>query len=324
MQALRGGVLVKVVVTIPAYNEEKTISSVIQEIFSGVGGAESVEIVVIDDGSTDCTASEAMKAGAHEVVLHKANRGLGIAFRDGLEAALHRGADVIVNIDADGQYNAAEIPALIRPISDGRADIVLGWRDIDNLDHMPKGKKIGNKFATWLTGQLLGLPIKDAQTGFRAFSREAAQRLNLCGKYTYVQETLIQASQKGLLIEQVPIEFRGREGKSRLISNIGSYALKAGSIIFGTYREYHPLRFFLAVGSIAIAIGIVFGTRVLLHFAQTGAVSPYIPSALLSSFLILVGLGAMALGVFIHMLNGHRRLLEEILYREKRRPFERI
>jgi glycosyltransferase involved in cell wall biosynthesis len=316
-------VLVKLVITIPAYNEEKTISNVLEEISESIDGVDSVETIVIDDGSSDNTASKALQAGAAEIVTHKVNQGLGVTFRDGLEAALRRGADIIVNIDADGQYNAAQIPLLIQPIIEGKADIVLGSRDIDNLDHMPRGKKIGNKLATMVTRQLSGLPIKDAQTGFRAFSKGAALMMNLNGKYTYVQETLIQAHQKGLLVEQVPVEFRGREGKSRLIPNIGAYALRAGSTIFGTYREYHPLKFFLAVGVILILIGLGFGSRVLFNYSETGMVSPYLPSAILSSLLFILGLGAIALGIFLQMLNGQRRLIEEILYRQKQRPFER-
>ncbi len=308
----------KLVITIPAYNEEKTIPNVIKEIPSSIEGADTVEIIVIDDGSRDGTVREAKKAGAHYFVYHKVNKGLGVTFRDGLEAALGRGADIIVNIDADGQYNATQIPDLIQPILKGKADVVLGWRDVNNLKFMPPGKRIGNRLATWVTRQLVGLPIKDAQTGFRAFSREAAQRLNLYGRYTYVQETLIQASQKGLIIEQVPIEFRQRPGKSRLIASIGAYALRAGSVIFGTYRDYHPLKFFLPIGGGLIIIGLGFGIRILIHFSQTGMVSPYIPSAILSSLLVVTGLGVTALGVFTHMLNSQRRLIEEILYRQKR------
>jgi len=160
----------KLVVTIPAYNEEATIAGVIEEIPRQIEGIDSIEIIVIDDGSTDDTAAKAIESGAAEVIKHKKNRGLGVSFKDGLDAAIERGADVIVNIDADGQYNPAQIAVLIKPIVEGKADIVLGWRDIDKLDFMPRGKKLGNKLATWLTRRLSGLPIKDAQTGFRAFS----------------------------------------------------------------------------------------------------------------------------------------------------------
>lgn len=308
----------KLVVTIPAYNEEKTIASVINDVPRHIKGIDSIGVLLIDDGSTDNTATEAIKAGGDEIVTHKANNGLGVAFRDGLNSALEKGADIIVNIDADGQYNAHQIPTLIKPIVDGKADIVLGWRDIDNLDFMPKGKKLGNKLATWLTRRLSGLPIKDAQTGFRAFSREAALRMNLSGKYTYVQETLIQASHKGLKIEQVPVEFRGRDGKSRLISSLGAYATRGGAIIFSTYCNYHPLKFFGSIGGTLILVGSGFGVRVLVHFSQTGMVSPHLPSAILASLLIITGLGTIALGIFAHMLNSQRRLNEEILYRLKR------
>lgn len=309
----------KLVVTIPAYNEEKAIASVIREVPRHIEGVDSIEVVLIDDGSTDNTKTEAVKAGGDAIVVHRLNKGLGVAFRDGLDLALERGADIVVNIDADGQYNATQIPSLIKPIIDGKADMVLGRRDINNLDFMPRGKKLGNRLATWLVRRLTGLPIKDAQTGFRAFSREAALRMNLYGKYTYVQEIIIQASHKGLKIEQVPIEFRRREGKSRLISSLGTYAVRAGAIIFSTYRDYHPLRFFGAIGGTLILVGLGFGVRVLVHFGQTGMVSPYLPSAILASLLVISGLLAFVIGIFADVVNSQRRLSEEILYRLKKR-----
>jgi len=308
----------KLVVTIPAYNEGATISMVLREIPRYIEGVDSIEIILIDDGSTDNTVNEAIKNGVDEVVTHTVNRGLGVSFRDGIDRALQNGADLIVNIDADGQYNASQISDLIQPILDGRADIVLGCRDINNLSHMPKGKKLGNKLASWITRRLSGLPIKDAQTGFRAFSKEAVLRLNLYGKYTYVQETLIQASHKGLQIEQIPVEFRARDGKSRLISNISTYALRAGATIFSTYRDYYPLRLFSFFSGVITILGLGFGIRVLVHFSQTGMVSPHLPSAVLASLLIIIGLGTFALGIFVHMLNTQKRLSEEILYRLKK------
>jgi glycosyltransferase involved in cell wall biosynthesis len=308
----------KLVVTIPAYNEESTISGVLREIPRKIDGIDTIEVLLIDDGSTDNTVKKAIESGMDEVVIHKKNKGLGAAFRNGMDVALEKNADIIVNIDADGQYNAAQIPDLIKPILDGKADIVLGWRDIDKLDFMPKGKKLGNKLATWVTRRLSGLPIKDAQTGFRAFTREAALKLNLYGKFTYVQETLIQASHKALQIEQVPVEFRARNGKSRLISNISNYAFRAGATIFSTYRDYYPLRLFSFISGVLIIPGLGFGILVLVHFYQTGMVSPHLATAVLASLLIIIGLGTFALGVFVHMLNTQRHLSEEILYRLKK------
>ena len=308
----------KLVVTIPAYNEEATIARVLKEIPRKIEGIDAIETVVVDDGSDDNTVREALLSGVDEIITHRMNMGLGITFRDGMNCALEKDADIIVNIDADGQYDTSQIDILIKPILTSQADIVLGWRDIDRLDFMSRGKKLGNKLATWVTRRLSGQPIKDAQTGFRAFSREAALKLNLFGKYTYVQETIIQAAHKDLSIAQVPIEFKARDGESRLVTNMLGYAIKAGRIIFSTYRDYYPLRFFSFIGGIFSVIGLALGIKVLVHFAQTGMVSPYIPSTILSSLLIIVGMGTIALGVFVHMLNNQRRLSEEILYRLKK------
>ena len=309
----------KLVVTIPAYNEEKTIAGVIREIPRRIDGVDTVEVVVIDDGSGDDTARQATEAGADRIVSHKRNEGLGVTFKDGLEAALDMGADLIVNIDGDGQYNAEEVPALVKPLLDNKADIVLGWRDIDKLEFMPRGKKIGNKVATWVTRRTCGLHIEDAQSGFRAFSREAALRMNLSGKYTYVQETIMEAKYKGLKIEQIPIEFRPREGQSRLIPSLATYARRAGTIIIGTYWGYHPLRIFSIVGMFLIMIGIGFGAMVLVHFIQNGTISPHAPSAIAAPLLIITGLQAIILGLFADTIRSQRLFQEEILYRLKRK-----
>ena len=309
----------KLVVTIPAYNEEKTVADVIAEIPRQVEGIEAVEILVVDDGSTDDTVSQAREAGADNILSHRKNEGLGISFKDGLEAALEMGADIIVNIDGDGQYNAREIPTLTKPLLENKADIVLGWRDIDRLDFMPRGKRIGNKIATWLTNKVSGMVIKDAQSGFRAFSREAALRMNLSGRYTYVQETIIEAKYKGLKIEQVPIEFRPRQGESRLIPSLPTYARRAGAIILGTYWGYHPLKILSFIGMLLILFGIILGAIVLTRFIQTGTVSPHLPTAIAAPLLIITGLQAIILGLFADAIKSQRLFQEEILYRLKRK-----
>jgi glycosyltransferase involved in cell wall biosynthesis len=308
----------KLVVTIPAYNEESSIGGVIAEIPRRMDGVAGVQVLVLDDGSTDGTVAAAQKAGADKIVRHRQNKGLGTTFRDALDAALGMGADIIVNIDADGQYNAADIPALIVPIIENRADVVLGWRDIGKLDFMPPGKKIGNRIATRATRMLSGFPVKDAQTGFRAFSRDAAMRMYLSGGYTYVQETLMQAKYKGMAIEQVPVEFRARKGKSRLISSIFSYAARASRVIFITFKDYRPLKLFLYSGFFLFLIGLGLGIRVLVHFVQTGGVTPHAPSAIAATLLIIVGMGTMLFGIVADMFKKQRLLSEEILYRLKK------
>jgi len=303
---------------IPAYNEENTIAKVIEEIPRKIDGIDSVEVLVIDDGSTDRTSEIAKKAGADYLLIHKRNLGLARTFKDGLDFALALGADIIVNIDADAQYNAKEIPKLIEPILKGEADIVIGDRQIDKLDHMPKSKKIGNKIASWVTRRLSGLPIKDAQTGFRAFSREAAMKLNILGEYTYTQETIIQAAKKGLKVVEIPVEFRRREGKSRLISSIWGYAKNAGITILRTYRDYHPFKVFVAIGGLIFLAGTLVALRVLLHYFETGAVTPHLPSAVLSVLLILIGSLTAIFGLLADMLRTQRELIEDVLWRMKR------
>lgn len=310
--------LMKLIVMIPAYNEEESISSVVKEIPRIIDGINSVEILIIDDGSVDSTVDEAKKAGTDHILKHISNQGLAKTFRDGLNKALELGADIIVNTDADFQYNGQEIPQLIKPILQGKADIVIGNRQISTLDHMPVGKLWGNRIATKVTRFATGLPILDAQTGFRAFSRDAALKMNLTGDYTYVQETLIQAAHKDLTLIQIPVEFRKREGESRLISSLPRYARMAGMTILRSFRDYNPFMVFFSVGLILIIIGLVSGTKVIIHYLATGGVTPYLPSAVLTTVLVTVGLQAIVFGLLADMMKTQREFMEEILYRIKK------
>jgi len=312
----------RLVIMIPAYNEEETIASVIKEIPRKIEALDSVQVLVINDGSTDRTVEVAREAGADEILSHRTNLGLGVAFRDGLERALKMGADIIVNIDADRQYNAKEIPKLIVPIVENRADVVLGWRDTSNLEFIPFSKKIGNKIATWVTRRVSGLSIRDSQTGFRAFSQEAALRMNLSGGYTHVQETLIQAKNKGLKIEEVPVEFKERKGDSRLIYSLSSYAKEAGGIIIKSYRDYAPLKVFSYMGTVFTIVGVIFAVRVLVHFLKTGMVSGRMGSVVVASMLITLGFLIFVLGLLADMFKTHRELQEEILYKLKKMEIE--
>jgi glycosyltransferase involved in cell wall biosynthesis len=304
-------------VIIPAFNEEATIGDVIRLIPRNA--LNNVKVLVVNDGSTDNTAEEAKKAGADKIISFKENKGLASAFKKGLEEALKMRGDIIVNIDADGQYDPREIPDLIKPIVDGEADIVLGSRFKGLIEHMPKRKKWGNILATWTVSFLAGIPISDSQTGFRAFSREAVLRLNILSDYTYVQETVIQAAYKRLRIVEVPCTFRRRKaGESRLISSLLSYAKKSGLTILRTYINYKPLRTFLIIGGALSLIGVIIGLRVLIHFLLTGLVSPYIPSAILTAILVIVGFQIIVLGLVADMIGAERRLMEEVLYKLKK------
>jgi glycosyltransferase involved in cell wall biosynthesis len=312
----------KLVITIPAYNEEQSIASVIKEIPRDC--CEIVEVVVIDDGSSDNTYFEAMNAGADKIIRFKKNRGLAPAFRAGIEMAISMGADIILNTDADGQYDGKEIPALIRPILDGKADVVLGSRTKGFIEEMPIEKRIGNSMATYVTRQLSGQYISDAQTGFRAFTRDVALHMNILSDYTYVQETLIQIAQQDVVMAEVPITFRKRiGGGSRLISNIFKYARRAGSTMITTYRDYRPLRTFFIIGGFFIICGLITGSIVLYHYFQFGMVTGKLPTAILTVLLIFLGFQCFITGILADMLRSHKKVQDEILYRLKKMEYEK-
>jgi glycosyltransferase involved in cell wall biosynthesis len=313
----------RIIVMIPAHNEEASIGEVIRRLPRSFDGYR-VEVLVIDDGSTDRTAAVAKESGADSVASVGARRGLARAFAIGMNMALEHGADIVVNIDADGQYDPEQLPQLVEPILAGRADLVLGSRFAGWIEEMPLGKRVGNRIATIMTSHLAGVNISDAQTGFRAFSREAALKLNVLGSYTYVQETLIQAAQKELRIVEIPVNFRKRAyGESRLVSSLFSYAGRAGLTMLRTYRDYRPLATFLVIGGALFMVGVIIGLRVLIHFIQTGQVTPFIPSAILTAVLVILGFQVIFLGLLADMLGGTRHLVEEALYLLRRQNLVR-
>ncbi len=305
-----------VVVMIPCLNEERTVASVIRRIPRSFPGVGDVKVLIIDDGSHDKSLRVALRAGADAVVRHKARLGLGRTFKDGLDRSLKMGADIIVSIDADGQYDPVEIQVLLEPIISGRSDIALGNRQVERLDHMPWSRRWGNRLASWVTRLVSGINVRDAQTGFRALTREAALRLTLGNGYTYTQEMIIQAANRGLAIEEVPITFHRRaDGHSRLITSARRYAVLSGSTILRSYRDHNPLKVFGLIGAIILAIGGIVGLRVILHFITTGTVSPFLPSAILAAIMGVVGFQVIIFGLLADMLRTHRQLSEEILHR---------
>jgi len=306
----------KLIVSIPSYNEEKTVGDVVKKIPRRIEGIEQVQVIVADGASTDRTVQIAKEAGADKIISCKTREGLALGFKRGLDTALELGADIIVNIDADNQYDPTEIPALIKPIIEGEADVVLGSRFKAYMEDMPLQRRIGNKVATYVTRRLSGVQISDAQTGFRAFTREAAMKLNILSKYTYTQETIIQAAYKKLKLVEIPINFRRRkEGKSRLILSLFDYARKAGLTALLTYLNYKPLKTFVYMGLFLMVLGILVGLRVTVHYLLTGSVTPYLPSAILTAILLIVGFQVSILGLHAEMIRSNRELLEDILYK---------
>ena len=312
----------KLIVMIPAYNEEKTIEKVIREIPRQIKGIHKVEVLVVNDGSTDSTVKVALEAGADYIVSQKENLGLALAFRKGLEACLERGADIIVNTDADFQYDQSQIPDLIAPILQDKADIVLGSRFRGHIEYMSPQKKIGNILATRVIRMASGYPVTDAQTGFRAFTRDAALRMNILADYTYVQETIMQAVNHNLTLVEIPIEFRKREGNSRLMSGVFHYAQRATAVILRTYRDYEPMKVFASIGFMFLFIAVLSGATAIAQYFTTRAVVPNISYAILTTMLCLTGLQILVFGLIADTLKYQRIREEEILYRLKKIEME--
>ena len=310
----------KLVITIPAYNEENSIADVISEIPKKIKGISKIKVLVIDDGSTDNTAAIAKKKGA-TVVHNKRNSGLAFTFKKGLENALEMGADIIVNTDADNQYNQQQIPDLVKPILEKKADIVLGSRFKGSIEYMPTRKRLGNRLSTWTVRRVSSLPVSDAQTGFRAFTREAALRMNIQSTYTYTQETIIQAASNRLVVVEVPVNFRKRAGESRLISSISNYAMNTAKTLITGYLNYKPLKVFAGIGLIFFLVGFILGLRILFHYLSTGLVSPYIPTAILTAILLIFGFQIIMIGLVAEMIKNKRLLEQESLFLLKRERY---
>ena len=302
----------KLIVLIPAYNEESSIGEVISQIPKEFSHIDNVEVMVIDDGSSDKTASIAKEKGA-TVYSFSQNRGLAKAISHGFSKALQKDVDVLVILDADNQYDPREISLLVDPIFQNKADIVLGDRQVKKLDHMPFQKKIGNRMFSRVLSSLIGIKISDAQTGFRAFNREALTRLHIFSTYTYTQETLIQAKYKNLKILEVPVAFRKRDGKSRLISNIFNYGFRATSLVISTIIFYRSFKFFGILSLILFGIGTGLSVFILNHFYTTGHVAPYYPTTMLAILFLIIGSISALLTVVSTILNRQSILLEDIV-----------
>jgi len=308
----------KLIITIPAFNEEESIGKVISSLPRKLEGVDEIEVLVSSDGSTDSTVEIAQKAGADKVIHSRMNQGLARTFKVTLWEALNMGADIIVNIDADGQYDANEMQRLIDPIICGEADIVLGSRFSGTIEDMTRSKRVGNKFGTWVIRHVSGVSITDSATGYRAFTRHAAMKMNVISSHTYTQDTIVQAGLKKLKVVEVPISFLKRDaGSSRLVSSFFNYGSRSGV----TTAKYVSLKYLQSLifilTTISFSVGIIFGVRVLIQFFSSGTVSPYIPSAILSGFGFIFGLQLLALGMMSGLIIDNRSLMEDVFYMVK-------
>ncbi len=305
----------KLIVTIPALNEAPTIGGVIREIPREMPGIDSVEVLVLDDGSRDDTVAVALRAGADYVVSNPMNRGLAASFKTALQEAVLRGADVIVNTDADNHYDQSRIPELIAPLVAREADITIGSRLIDELP-MKKANKYGNKIANFIMQRLLRVPGIDVSTGFRAYTREAAMKLNVLSDHTYTHETLINAIDQRMRIVNVPIAARHVSRPSRLISGIASHVLRAGGVIIRSFLLYRPMHVYGMLGMVLLALGTVPFVRYGYYVTQ-GQSEGHIQSLIIGSALWFIGGQMFITGMLALAIGWNRRMLEEVLFRMK-------
>ncbi len=307
----------KLVVMIPCYNEEATIASVIGSIPKSIPGISKLDILIIDDGSTDKTVKIAKSLGVKHFVHNEVNKGLARSFVKGLNAALELGADIIVNTDGDNQYPQKDIPRLIQPILDNKAHIVIGDRQTHKIAHFSPTKKLFQKFGSAVVRKFSHTDVPDAVSGFRAFSREVAMRLNVFTDYTYTIETLIQAGRSRFTIVSVPIVTNSKNRESRLVKSIFSYLKKSASTMFKIFAIYEPLKVFTYIGMVVALPGLLVVGR-FVYYYSLGEGNGHIQSIVLGSIIVMIGFQIILFGLIASLIAVNRRLAEENLYYMKR------
>lgn len=308
----------KLVIQIPCYNEEKTLAIALSDLPKHIDGIDEIQVLIIDDGSEDKTVEVAKENGVKDFVILPNNLGLAKAFSAGLAKALTLGADIIVNTDADNQYCAEDIEKLVKPILENQAEIVIGARPIESIQHFSLIKKTLQKLGSWVMRLVSSTKIADATSGFRAFSRNAALQLNVFDNYTYTLETIIQAKAKGLEIISVPIRVNPELRKSKLIKTIFDYIKRSTFTMIRMFIVYRPFRFFAIIGCLFLFPGILLGLR-FLYFYITASGAGHIQSLILSAVLILTGVQICLIAVLADLLSVNRKLLEDIQTRLKQK-----
>ena len=299
----------KLIVQIPCFNEEATLSQTVSDIPRQIDGVDTVELLVVDDGSIDRTVEIARELGVDHVVSHTNNKGLARAFRTGMEACLQRGADIIVNTDADNQYRGADIPTLIQPILDGEADIVVGDRGARSNPHFSFGKKGLQLLGSALVRRLSQTAVPDAVSGFRAISRSAALQLNIVSSFSYTIEMLIQAGSKRLSVASVPIETNAKTRNSRLFRSIPHFVSRSAATIARMYAMYQPLRVFFVIGMTLVLLGALPIAR-FLYFYLAGDGQGHVQSLILGGVLVVIGFITLLIGMLADLIGFNRQLIE--------------
>lgn len=313
----------KLIIQIPCYNEAETLEVALDDLPRELPGIDEIEYLVINDGSRDDTAEVARRWGVHHVVNFRRNRGLARGFMAGLDGCLRNGADIIVNTDADNQYCAEDIGALIRPILDGEADMVIGARPIDDTAHFSFIKKKLQHFGSWVVRKASGPDVPDAPSGFRAMSREAAMRLNVVNDYTYTLETIVQAGREKIAVTSVPVRTNGELRPSRLFKSIWGYVKKSMLTILRAYMMYRPLASFSFMALFPVLAGLLIGGRFLVYVWQ-GQSGGHVQSLILACTLIIMGFLTFMIGLLADVIAANRKLLQDTQYHARKAEYDAL
>ena len=312
--------MTKLIIQIPCLNEAETLPSTLADLPRHVPGIDVIETLVIDDGSRDGTSEVAKAHGVTHVVRFRRQKGLAAAFKAGIDGCLRHGADFIVNTDGDNQYAGGDIARLLEPLLEGRADIVIGDRNIRDLAHMSWHKKLLQRFGSWTVRQVSNTTVPDTTSGFRAYTRDAALHMTIVSDFSYTLESIIQAGKKRMAIAHVPVGTNDRTRKSRLFDNMFSYIKHSGATIVRIYAMYEPLKIFTYIGTAAFMAGFLISLRFLYFyfFGMANEGTRHQQSLILSAVLMIVGFQVVLVGLVADVISGTRKLLEDLLYRVRR------
>jgi len=311
----------KLIVQIPCLNEEATLPAALAAIPRVIPGIDAIEVLVIDDGSSDRTAAVARDHGADHVVRFPRRRGLAYGFMAGLDACLRLGADVIVNTDADNQYPGSDIPRLIGPILNGEADMVVGDRQVGDVAHFSRTKRRLQELGSWVVRKVSGTDVPDTTSGFRALTRDAALRINIVSEFTYTLESIIQAGKKKLAVAHLPVAAQ-QTRPSRLFTSTYEYVKRSAATILRIYAMYEPFKVFVLLGSALLLGGVALGLRYA-YFWWLGEIRGHLQSAILSVLLLILGFQTLQWGVMADLIASNRKLIEDVLYRVRKLELHR-
>lgn len=307
----------KLIIQIPCFNEAQTLPVTLADLPEKIEGVDDIEVLIIDDGSTDETIKVARENGVNHVVRFTKNKGLAKGFMAGLDACLRLGADIIVNTDADNQYKGEYIAHLVEPILRGEAEIVVGDRNTNGIEHFSWSKKRLQSLGSWVVRQVSDTNVPDSTSGFRALSREAALQMNIVSKFTYTLETIIQAGKKNLAVTHVPIKTNEKLRDSRLFSSTWGYIKRSVATIARIYTMYEPMKMFSYIGGGLFIGGILIGLRFVYAYLTTGGAG-HIQSLILAAILLIVGFQVFMMGLLADLIGSNRQLIENVLYRVRK------